>query len=74
MVESFFFVNIIISFFKQELNEDGTSKSEPWQKVFFRYLNSRNFKLDLMAFIPWGYLGYINQNLRFMWFIKIVRI
>ena len=74
MVEFFFFVNIIISFFKQELNEDGTSKTEPWKKVAFRYLYSRSFKLDLVAFIPWGYMGYINPNLSFMWFIKILRI
>ena len=74
LVESFFFMNIIVNFFKQELNEDGSSKSEPWMKVAQGYLHSRDFKLDLMAFIPWGYMGYINPNFSFMWFIKILRI
>ena len=70
-----FLTDIVLGFFKQEINEEGKSQFEPLEIVATNYLKSSSFKIDLIAFIPWGILfGLIDQRLIFMWVIKAIRI
>jgi hypothetical protein len=43
--------------------------------VASNYFNSTSFKIDLIAFIPWGFLAaLIDGRLKFLWVIKALRI
>lgn len=73
--EAFFFVDICLSFFKQELNEEGKSKQESLEVVSSKYLTSRKLKLDIVAFLPigWFFTRY-DARLKFFWIIKALRL
>ena len=72
--EGVFAIDMAISFFKQELMEDETSKCEPIEVVAHRYLTTK-FIYDLLIMAPWGLLfTYFDPKLRFMWVIKALRL
>mmetsp|Transcript_18773 Transcript_18773/g.28885 ORF Transcript_18773/g.28885 Transcript_18773/m.28885 type:complete len:173 (-) Transcript_18773:2807-3325(-) len=74
VIEGFYFIEIILKFFMQDLDEEGNSKAEPLEVVATRYLNS-GFLIDLIAFIPWGYImGTVDPRLKFFWVVKALRI
>lgn len=68
--ESLFAVEILINFFKQDLDDQGQTKSEPLIKISTRYLQT-NFVFDVLVLIPWG---YIFGDFVFLWGIKAIRI
>ena len=68
--ESLFAVEILINFFKQDLDDQGQTKSEPLIKISTRYLQT-NFVFDVLVLIPWG---YIFGDFVFLWGVKAIRI
>ena len=72
--ESIFFVDIVLSFFKQELDEEGVSKSEPLNIISYKYFTN-GFIIDFITFLPIGsFFSLINNKLEFFWAIKAMRI
>ncbi len=71
--EFLFLVDIILSFFKQEINEDGQSKAEPLEIIAYKYFKN-GFIYDLITFLPLGLLSLTNDKLYFLWSIKALRI
>ena len=72
--ETLMFIDIILNFFKQGLDEQGNSLYDPLSEVATRYLHS-DFCIELIAFIPWGYLlGLIDHKLKIFWLVKAIRI
>ena len=70
-----FFIDIVISFFKQEVDEEGKSKFLSLEKLATKYLNSFQFKMDILAFIPFGLIfSLIDTRLDFFWILKAIRI
>lgn len=73
--ESCFFTDIVIKFFKQEVDEGGRSMFLPLEELATKYLHSQEFKTDVLAFLPLGLLfGLLDGRLSFFWFIKAIRI
>ena len=64
--ESIFALDILINFFKQDLDDQGKTKAEPLVKICTRYLQT-NFVFDVLVLIPWG---YIFGQFVFLWGIK----
>ena len=58
------------------MDEDGiTSRLDPLNEVSWAYFNSNAFKLDILSFLPWGWMfGFIDERLKFLWVIKVIRI
>ena len=72
--ETLFFIDIVLSFFKQELDEEGISKSEPLSKISYKYLTN-GFIIDFITFLPIGYFfEFVENKLQFLWAIKAMRI
>lgn len=72
--ESIFFIDIVLSFFKQELDEEGISKSEALTTISYKYLTN-GFIIDFITFLPIGYFFQFAQSkLHFFWAIKAMRI
>jgi len=72
--EVLFLIDIIINFFKQGVDEQGNSLRDPLSEVATSYLNC-TFCIDLIAFIPWGYLlASIDYKMKIFWVIKAIRI
>jgi len=72
--EFLFFIDIVISFFKQEINEDGISRQDSLEEVAVNYFKNK-FILDFITFLPLGlFFTLINKNLQFFWAIKALRI
>ena len=68
------FIDIVLNFFKQNLDEQGQSKNENLETISSKYLNS-NFLFDLFLIFPTGYvMAYIDHRLKFFWIIKIFRV
>ena len=59
--ESIFFIDIVLSFFKQELDEEGISKSEPLSSISYKYLTN-GFIIDFITFLPVGYFFELVQS------------
>jgi hypothetical protein len=75
LTEFFFFADICLCFFKQELNEEGKSKNETLEVIALRYLRSRKLKLDTISFLPIGWIASLyDERLRFFWIIKAMRL
>ena len=73
--EFFFFVDIVVSFFTQGVDDEGKSKSETLDVVATNYYYSTYFKMDLISFIPWGLFGTMfDRRLKFLWVVKALRI
>jgi hypothetical protein len=73
--ESFFFTDILLSFSKQEMNEEGKTKQESFEVISSKYLRSRKLKLDIISFLPIGwFISIYDQRLRFFWIIKATRL
>lgn len=73
--EFYFFIDIIVNFFLQEVDEEGNSKTEPLEDIAVRNLNSSSFKFDMLAFIPWGYfMTKVNPRNKYFWVVKAIRI
>lgn len=74
--ETCLFIDIILNFLKQKYDDDGIfSRMDPLHEVAQAYLNSYAFKLDFLSFLPWGWMfGFIDERLKFMWVIKVIRI
>ena len=68
--ESMFGIEILLNFFKQDLDDQGVTKAEPLIKIATRYLQS-DFIGDVLVLIPWG---YIFSRFQFLWGIKAIRI
>lgn len=74
LCELIFFIDIVLNFFKQKLDEAGLPMSEPLEVVASNYLTS-DFKMDFFAFLPWGYVAsVVDHRLVFFWVLKAVRI
>lgn len=72
--ECIFATNIILNFFKQGIDEEGKSKREPLEVVCASYLHG-NFLIDLIAFLPLGYVfSLLDSRLDLFWIIKTLRI
>ena len=70
-----FFIDICLSFFKQDLNEEGKSKHESLEEIAVRYLRSRKIKLDIISFLPLGWIfSRYDERLKFFWIIKATRL
>ena len=73
--EFYFFIDIIINFFLQDIDEEGNSKMEPLADIALRNLYSSAFKFDMIALIPWGYfMGMLDSKNKYFWVIKAIRI
>ena len=55
LFESMFAIEILLNFFKQDLDDQGVTKTEPLMKIATRYLQS-DFIGDVLVLIPWGYI------------------
>ena len=67
-------VEIMFSFIKQGIDEEGNSKHDPMKEIATRYFCS-TFIIDMIALIPWGYiLSFIDYKFRVFWVLKIIRI
>ena len=67
-------INIILNFFKQELDEQGQSKNESLEIIALKYFKSR-FLFDLFLIGPIGYLSsIIDRRLKFLWIFKAFRV
>lgn len=71
--ESIYFIDIILSFFLQELNEDKSSQHKPLIQVATNYFYG-NFIWDFIALIPLGELSRYNKSLGVLNVIKVLRI
>ena len=71
--EFFFLMDIILCFFKQEINEDGQSKMDPLEEIAYKYF-THGFIVDFITFLPLGLLSLVNNKLYFLWSIKALRI
>ena len=72
--ETFFLTDIVLSFFKQDLDEEGNSKSEPLTLISFKYFTT-GFIIDIVTFLPLGYFfSLVDNKLKFFWAIKAMRI
>lgn len=68
------FVNIVINFFLQEIDEDGGSKQNALAEVATNYFKGQ-FRMDLFIFVPWGLLFcYFDERLKIFWVTKGFRI
>ena len=72
-IEFLFLIDIILSFFKQEINEDGHSKIDPLEKISSKYFKN-GFIYDFITFLPLGFLSLVNNKLYFLWSLKAMRI
>lgn len=52
--ESFFFIDIVLGFFKQEMDDEGNSKFDPLEKIASNYFKN-GFIIDFLTFLPLGY-------------------
>jgi len=52
--EFFFFIDIILSFFKQDLDEEGNTKFESLEVISKRYFQN-GFIIDFITFLPLGF-------------------
>lgn len=73
LCELVYLVDIVIKFFLQGLDVDKSSKQEDVATVANRYFYG-DFQYDLVAFLPFGFLGKVSQNLELLWVIKALRI
>jgi len=75
VMEGFFLFDIVLNFFKQELDESGNSKYEPLEEVAYKYFSNK-FSIDVLAFLPIGWLMAvaIDSRLKFFWVLKAIRI
>ena len=72
--EFIFLVNIALSFFKQDLDEEGETKHDSLSQIANRYFKNQ-FAKDFIAFVPFGYLlSLYDKRLKFFWVIKTIRI
>ena len=72
--ETVYFTDIVLSFFKQEIDETGKSKFEKLEIIAKNYFNNQ-FRIDFITFLPIGYFfTLISRKLKFMWVIKTLRI
>ena len=71
--EFIFFVDFVLNFFLQNLNEDNKSQHKPLSVVATNYLYG-GFTRDFVALLPLGELARINKNLEVLNVIKIIRI
>jgi hypothetical protein len=58
LCEFIYLVDIVIKFFLQDLNVDKATKKDELSVVANRYFNGE-FKYDLIAFLPFGFLGRV---------------
>ena len=73
-LESVFFVEIILNFFLQDLDEEGKSKNEAHEVIISKYMRG-NFVTDVLAFLPLGYMfEFIDHKFKILWLIKALRI
>ena len=73
-IETLMLGEIIINFFKQDLDERGQSKFQSLEVVALRYFRAE-FILDFIAFLPLGYLFTLwDERLMIFWFIKALRL
>ena len=72
--EGFFFIDIILNFFKQGVDEQGNTLYDPLRTVALNYYRGE-LLVDLIAFLPWGYMlvGF-DPKLKVFWLIKAIRI
>jgi hypothetical protein len=68
-----FFIDIVLSFFKQELDEEGWSKFETLSHIAKKYLHN-GFLSDAVTFLPFGFLEFLDKRLKFLWIIKTFRV
>jgi hypothetical protein len=69
-----FFIDIVLCFFKQEMDEEGNSKQETLTTIATLYFKN-GFLKDFITFLPLGYVFSIfDSRLSFFWLIKILRI
>ena len=72
--EFIFLINIVLSFFKQDLDEEGETKHDSLSQIANRYFKNQ-FTKDFIAFVPFGYLlSLYDKRLKFFWVIKTIRI
>ena len=72
--EIIFFIDIVLSFFKQDMDEEGKSKFDKLEFIAKNYFYNK-FIIDFIAFLPIGYFfTQIDQKLKFFWVIKTLRI
>jgi len=73
-LEFVFFVEIILNFFLQDLDEEGKSKNEPQELIVSKYMRG-SFIIDLLTFLPLGYtLEFYDHRFKILWLIKALRI
>ena len=73
-LESVFFVEIILNFFLQDLDEEGKSKNEAHEVIISKYMRG-NFVTDVLAFLPLGYMfEFVDHKFKILWLIKALRI
>ena len=66
-------MDIVINFFLQELDVGHISKREELSTIASRYFYG-DFSYDLIAFLPFGLLGQLSQQLELLWVIKALRV
>lgn len=68
------FLDIVLKFFCQSVDEEGFPKKEKLQTVAQNYLRG-DFAQDLIVFLPIGLVStYIDNRLKIFWIIKAFRI
>ena len=74
LTELFFLIDMVLCFFKQEIDESGNSKMDPLSVTTKNYLHKR-FLIDLLALLPIGLVAQIiDDRLGFLWVLKAIRI
>ena len=71
--EFIYLIDMVIHFFLQDLDVDKISRRDPLTTVATNYYYGQ-FKWDLIAFIPFGLFGFLNQKMEILWVIKAIRI
>ena len=72
--ESLFLLDIVLCFFKQDLDEEGISKQDPLIEIAEKYFKGPFF-LDFITFLPMGYfLTLYDYKLGIIWALKAMRI
>ena len=74
LYETIFFVEIVINFIKQDLDDEGLTKYELPETIAVRYIQS-GFLVDVITLIPWGYIfESYGPKAGVLWVIKAIRI
>ena len=71
--ELIYLIDMVIHFFLQDLDVDRSSRRDDLATVSSNYFYG-NFKYDLVAFTPFGLLGFLTPQFEILWVIKAIRI